>query len=220
MDLAALSQLGDCEAVGEGWLKQDAWSSLAFSAVGVGVVLSAVAVTDRERVDRIVFGVMLVATGIGSFLYHGPRPGTGRFLHDVSFLAALWYLTVANLTGALALPGRAALLAVIAGPALVAAVLVVDPDLTNLFTAAFGVALVASDVVLRRVAPPSPVWYAIAVSALIVGIGLFLAGRSGSPLCDPDGLLQAHAGWHAAAAIAFGAYFFATEPARTRAEPA
>jgi hypothetical protein len=79
--------------------------------------------------------------------------------------------------------------------------------------------LIGSDVLLWTRAAPSPGWYGLAISSLLIGIGLFLAGRTGSPLCDPDGLAQAHAGWHVFAAVFLGAYFFATVPARTMSAP-
>lgn len=45
----------------------------------------------------------------------------------------------------------------------------------------------------------------VGIGALAVGFGLWLASRSGGPLCDPDSLFQAHALWHllAAAGCAF-----------------
>jgi hypothetical protein len=219
MDLTALSQLADCETVGDGWLAQpiNAWSSLAFTTVGIGVALSAGATSNRERTDRVVFGTVLIATGLGSFLYHGPRPATARFLHDLTLLGALWYLVVANLTGALGTPGGTRALLAAGGIATIAAVLLIDTDSTILLTAALAVCLLASDVVMWRHAPPRPVWYAVAIGAFAVAVGLLLAGRTGSPLCDPDGLRQGHAGWHVLSAAALGAYFIATTPARMRA---
>ena len=73
MPLALLAQLGDCEAIRGGWLAQpvNAWSSLAFSVVGLAIAMSAGAAMGRERIDRLVFGVLLVATGMGSVLFHG-----------------------------------------------------------------------------------------------------------------------------------------------------
>jgi hypothetical protein len=41
-----------------------------------------------------------------------------------------------------------------------------------------------------------------AVAAVVVGGVLYVLGRTGGPLCAPDSLLQLHAGWHVATAVA------------------
>ncbi len=210
-----LIQLSDCEAIGGGWLEQpvNAWSSLAFAGVGVGIAATAGNAELRERNDRLVFGGLLIATGIGSFLFHGPQPSAAQFLHDVTFLAALWFLIVTNVTGALTDRSRTGV--TLLGILLIAVVLGAGAS-TNAVTGVLVVALVVSEVVLWRTVRPDPTWYGVAIAALLVGLGLFTMGRTGSALCDPGSLLQAHAGWHALAAVFLGAYFFATFPARTR----
>ena len=55
----------------------------------------------------------------------------------------------------------------------------------------------------RRVAP-------VAVVALVVGGGLYLLGRTDGPLCSPSSLVQLHAGWHVATAVAAAAVLRAT----------
>lgn len=227
MDHGAIVQLGDCEAIGDGWLSQpvNAWSSLAFGVVGVAIVAGAGSVAGRERTVRVIFGLLLIATGAGSFLFHGPQPAFGELVHDVTFLAALWFLIVANITGASGTKptdatGRTNLdltvvLVALVGIAGIALLLAVDGGVTNILTAFLALALVGSDVFLWKVAAPSPGWYGLAIASLLIGIGLFVGGRTGSPLCDPDGLAQAHAGWHVFAAVFLGAYLLATVPART-----
>jgi hypothetical protein len=226
MDLGAIVQLGDCEAIGSGWLTQpvNAWSSLAFGVVGIAIVGGARSTAGRERSVRVIFGLLLTATGAGSFLFHGPQPAFGGFVHDLTFLATLWFLIVVNVNGAIGTAtDRTAVLVVLAGIAGIAALLALDSGVTNILTALLAIALVGSDVFLWKVATPAPGWYGLAIGSLLIGIGLFLAGRTGSPLCDPDGLAQAHAGWHVFAAVFLGAYFLATVPARTgsaQTEPA
>ena len=217
MEITALAQLGDCEAIHSGFLAQpvNAWSSLAFAVVGLAVGMSAGAAKDRERIDRAVFGLLLVATGIGSFFFHGPRPPFGQFLHDAGFLATLWFLLTANLTGAYGISDRDTRIAEGAGIAVIAAILGLAPGATNVMAVILVVGLIVGDIALRRQSPPSPRWYATALVALGIGFAMFLAGRTGSPLCDSMRLLQAHAGWHMLAAVFLGSYFFATVPART-----
>jgi hypothetical protein len=47
---------------------------------------------------------------------------------------------------------------------------------------------------------------ATAGAALAVGVASYVLGRSGGPLCDPESLLQPHAVWHVATAVAAAAW--------------
>jgi predicted membrane channel-forming protein YqfA (hemolysin III family) len=220
MFLIALAQLGtgDCEVIGDGVLRQpvNAWSSLAFTVVGIAIAWYARSAEGRERWAAAMFAAALIVTGFGSFLFHGPQDFGAQFLHDVSFLAALWVLIVVNLGGASGVGITTMPLADAGGIGLIGLALAVDAPLTNAISAVLIGGVVVIDVVLWRKAPPRPGWYATAIGALVIAVSLFLAGRTGSPLCDSHGLLQAHAGWHIFAAVALGAYFVATSPARTR----
>lgn len=205
---------GDCERIGHGWLDQpvNAWSSLAFAVVGVGVAVSGRDVTRRERVDRIVFGLLLVATGAGSFVFH--RSPDAAYWHDVTLLAALWFLGAANLTGALSIGSAASRTLEAGGIAILALVVVLAPSATSGLTAALIVALVALDVVLWRRTPPVRTWYAVALAGALIGVVAYVGGRTGSPLCVPGSLIQLHGVWHLLAAVSLGAYFVATTPVR------
>lgn len=208
--------LGDCERIGSGWLDQpaNAWSSLGFAVVGIAVARSGAGLARRQRVDRLVFGVLLVATGAGSWLYH--RDPTARsFWHDVTFLAALWFLVVANLSGAFNVGCRSTRLLEAGGIVGLGLVLAVASEATNALAAVLLIGLAASDVILWRPRPPVKTWYAVALTSAAVGAVLYALGRTGSPLCDPESVIQLHGAWHLLAAVALGAYFLAVAPART-----
>lgn len=215
-----LAQLGtgDCEAIRLEWLKQpvNAWSSLAFAAVGLAVLASARSATGTERANRVVFGLLLSATGIGSFLFHGPQPDTAHFLHDLTLVAAVWFLVVVNTTGAFAANGRTASAAFLGGIAVFAVALLISPGISNVLSGIVIILLIVSDVVTRSRTAPNRLWYATAIGVLIAGVALNLAGRTDAPWCDPSTLLQAHAGWHVLAAVFLGLYFMATASARSR----
>ncbi len=53
---------------------------------------------------------------------------------------------------------------------------------------------------------------AVAAAAAAIGLAAYAAGRTGSPLCDPDALAQPHAAWHAAAATSLAAWALALWP--------
>lgn len=42
----------------------------------------------------------------------------------------------------------------------------------------------------------------IATAVFAVGLGAYVAGRSGSPLCEPDSIWQFHGAWHIISAVA------------------
>ena len=60
--------------------------------------------------------------------------------------------------------------------------------------------------------------YRLALAATAAGAACWWAGRTASPWCDPDRLLQLHAAWHALGAAALGAWAVATfdPPAQAR----
>jgi hypothetical protein len=83
--------------------------------------------------------------------------------------------------------------------------------------------LVAWHEVARRVgrSRPSPrgrVAYRAALAAAAAGAACWWAGRTASPWCDPDSLLQGHAAWHLLAAAALAAWAVAAldPPAQAR----
>ncbi|HEX6286434.1 MAG TPA: hypothetical protein VFZ80_03035 [Acidimicrobiia bacterium] len=78
-----MGALRDCEAVSDSLLGQpvNSLTTLAFMAAGVVVWR----MTERHWV-----AVGLMATGLGSFLFHGPMPSYAQLAHDVT----LWFLVV------------------------------------------------------------------------------------------------------------------------------
>ena len=44
----------------------------------------------------------------------------------------------------------------------------------------------------------------VALAALVLGAALYLLGRTDGPLCSPSSVVQLHAGWHLATAVAAG----------------
>ncbi len=217
----ALLQLGssDCEGIGDGWLRQpvNAWSSLAFAAVGLALLVHWRRARGEERTATLVFSGALIATGLGSFLFHGPQTAGARFVHDFTLLGLLLVLIAVNLGGALGARPALTWGSVVVALVVVGIALSIWPDATNVLAGLLAAGLIASDVVLWRRHRPDPGWYAAAIGFLAVAIAAFVAGRTGSPWCDSAGLLQAHAGWHVFAALAVSCYFLATAPARSGA---
>ena len=220
MVLASTLPLGtaDCEVVGGGWLSQpvNAWSSLAFAVVGMVLIASVSQAPRSDRTLRVAFGVLMVATGLGSYLYHGPQPAAAGFAHDVTFLAMLWWLILMNPTLPYGHTRRSAWIALVSITIAASALLIALPHSTNLLTGISIVALIASDVLIRRIGGINGRWYTAALLLLAASLVVNLLGRSGSATCDPDSLIQFHALWHALSAAALGAYYVATTVPRNQ----
>lgn len=217
---APASPLGtaDCEIIGGGWLAQpvNAWSSLAYAVVGIVLIASASRAPRSDRSLRVAFGGLMIATGVGSFLYHGPQDTGAGFAHDITFLAMLWFLIIMNTALPYGVERRYAWAALALVTAAASLVLIASPDSTNVLTGISVVGFIASDVLVRRIGGVNGRWYAAALLLLGASLVFDLLGRSGAATCDPDSLLQFHALWHAVAAVAFGAYYVATTVPRNQ----
>ena len=200
---------GDCEALGIGWVLQpvEAWTSLAYTLVGIVIILSARRTAPAERTLRIAFGILMAATGIGSFLYHGPQSAGGGFAHDVTFLVTLWFVAVMDPASSHGIRRRKAWLAFAAVAATISVILIFIPTSTNVLTTIAVVAFVVSDLLMHRIGGIDGRWYAAALVLLAASLLFNLLGRSAASTCDPDSLLQFHALWHVFSACALGAYF-------------
>lgn len=202
---------GDCEALSTGWLVQPvaAWTSLAYSIVGLVLIVTAATSGERERSLRITFGLLLVGTGLGSFLYHGPQPDIAGFAHDITFLTALWFLVIMNPARPYGLSRSAAWVSLAAATTTLTVVLVLFPTSTNVLTAISVVALVFSDVLMHRIGGINGRWYAAALALFAAALLFNGLGRTGASTCFPDDVLQYHGLWHVLSALAFGAYYIA-----------
>jgi hypothetical protein len=66
--------------------------------------------------------------------------------------------------------------------------------------------------------PRRRAWYRAALAAAAAGAACWWLGRTASPWCDPDSLLQGHAAWHLLGAAALACWAAATldRPAQAR----
>jgi hypothetical protein len=62
----------------------------------------------------------------------------------------------------------------------------------------------------ERLGPTQRAAYRLALGAAAAGAVCWWAGRTASPWCDPDSLLQAHAAWHLLGAAALACWTAAT----------
>jgi len=152
-----------------------------------------------RRRERRWVGIALIATGIGSFLFHGPMPTGGEWAHD---LTLAWLLLVVAADGTRwerwsripSLVALGLLFALVPG--------VADP-------VALALAVLAVGSVLRA-DRSSATWAAVAL--LIAGAIFGRLGATTWPFCDPDSMLQLHGLWHLAAATAVTIWAISTPP--------
>ena len=206
----------DCETIGSGVFAQpiNTVSSLSFSVIGVAGIWWATRVEGNERVVRIVFGVLMVLTGAGSVMFHGPQGTGSQFGHDVTFLVTVWFVAVINTAQANGWKRSVEWGTFVAGAVVLSLALVLSPGLTNVLMVATVISLVVSDIVLHRRGRVRTLWYVVSLVTIVVAVAMFLLGRTGAPLCDPDSLFQGHGLWHVLAAISLGVYFVATSDSR------
>ena len=183
----------DCESIGVGLLRQpvNSLTTLAFAVAGIVVM--------TRRPERRWVGIALIATGIGSFLFHGPMPGGSEWAHDVTLS---WLLLVvaadrsrwerwSRIPGLLTIGVFFGLLPAAADPVAVA------------------LTVVAMISVLRA-DRSAGTWAAVVLLAAGGGIGRL--GATDWPWCDPDSMLQPHGLWHLAAAAAVAVWALSPQP--------
>jgi hypothetical protein len=200
----------DCERIRSGRLAQpvNALSSAVLGSIGL-----AVAARGRQQLDprrSCALGAAITATGLGSFVYHGPGGRLAEWLHDATAACLVAFVPVENLRALRGVSVSGALAAYGMSCAAIALLLRVRPSvLPHLSTALLLAAATTQGRALRH-RPATP---AERLSAALLAAAAFsyAAGRTGSPLCRPDSRLQLHGVWHvlagaAAAAWANGAF--------------
>ena len=173
----------DCEAIGTGFLGQP-----VNGLTTLGFIIAGVFVASRRR-DRRWVGIALGATGVGSFLFHGPMPAGNEWAHDVTIA---WLLVVVAATGTRAERYSRLPTLVVLGIGFALAPSWGDPIAVALTIVAIGSILRGRD---RRGA-----LLPLLLLALVAIYGRL--GATGGPLCDPESLFQPHGVWHLGAAVA------------------
>lgn len=172
----------DCELIGAGFLGQpiNALTTIGFLLAG-GIVIA-------RRPERRWVGIALAATGIGSFLFHGPMPPGNEWAHDVTLA---WLLAVVAGTGT-----RAEAYSRLPTLVAIGAVFALAPSLGDPIAVALTIVAVVSVLRDRNYAalPPLLLLGAVAVFGRL--------GATGGPLCDPASWFQPHGVWHLGSALA------------------
>ena len=176
-----MGALADCEKIVGDLIGQpiNTLTTLAFVIGGLIVI--------RVRRGRLWIGIGLIATGLGSFLFHGPMPTGAEWAHDVSLA---WLIVLVGTEGtryekASRLPALATL-----GTVFALFPQVADPVAVLLAVVAVTTLLIRD----RSKATLGPLGL-IAIAAILGRLG-----ATDGPWCYPDSVWQWHGLWHVAAA--------------------
>ncbi len=207
----------DCESVGDSLLAQpvNALSSLAFSVMGVFILATLSRWEGRERTNRVIFGILMIGTGIGSFLFHGPQGPASHFLHDVTFLLTVFAVALMNVAAVVAWTEQRTLATLGVVGLVLSALLIIWPLSTNAIAGFVVLTLVSVDVAMHRSGVTRTGWWVASIITMGVALVFFMLGGTGGPLCDSSSLFQGHALWHILSGGALWIYFEATAAART-----
>ncbi len=211
-----LARLGDtdCEAFDHGLVAQstNTWTSLAYIAIGVALIVVAVKRPSGVRAAQLIFGLAVASVGVGSMLFHGPQWPGSRWLHDLSIVAAFGFIGIYDLTLALGWTTGRFLRFYLWPLVAISLLFALAPDSSLIITGVIAVAGVAAEVVAYRRGCRRPDgrfggwFYWIAGALLVVALTANLLTSTGAPFCDPDDLIQGHGIWHVLTALAFGAW--------------
>ena len=164
------------------------------------------------------FGIIVAANAPGSFTYHGYGGSAALWVHDIAALGIPLFVAVHDLGLLRGWPTasrlRWVLVALVGGGLLLALVPGTSVVVSGIAMCA---AVVGEFLAYRagfrpRIGPPWTTWeitWLVVAVVLTLGVLSFVAGRSGSPLCNPTGWFQLHAAWHLLSAGASAAFAYA-----------
>ena len=213
---AVLRKLGetDCETLGNGWLAQpvNALSSLAYSLIGIAIILSALR-SGRPQGRPLIYAGCLIAVGLGSVAFHGPQLSGSQLMHDLPILLTVLFMVNHDLS--LLQPRLGQEFANFAALTIAAVLLAVTvPAVVAPLTIAVAAGVIVAEIVIyRRHLRHVPArhrrsgWVVIVAFAVVSGASWVL-GRTDSPLCEPDAWHQLHGLWHVLSAVVFGLWYW------------
>jgi hypothetical protein len=211
----------DCERLREGLVAQpvNTASSAALVPAGLAFVLWARSRGDLRQDLALGLGAGLALAGLGSVDYHGLQTPLAAWGHDWGIaVPVVVALHVDAATLAPDLDPRLGWAATAAALAATGVVLARHPAAGPAVAAVAAAAFLGAETAVRRrglrpATPRARRLLAGALAATGVGVSAHALTRTGRPACRPDSLLQGHALWHLASAVAMLCWSAATLPA-------
>ncbi len=162
----------------------------------------------RQRAYALVFGLAIVAIGLGSLFFHGTLTFAGQFTDLLGMYLLSNLLLVYNLARIFGLKGAAFAGLYVGLTVAFGGLMLLAPE-TRRYTFAIGIAgaLILELVLYARQRPkmqPALLLFALAIFGLAYVIWTL---DSTGAWCDPTGWLQGHAVWHILGAVSAGLAF-------------
>jgi hypothetical protein len=217
-----------CEPVRSGAIRQpvNTWSNLAFILTGLGVIgmgihdLSQASRSDtcnpmrHKFVYPAVYGVVTILIGIGSIFYHMSLAFAGQVMDIISIYLLTSFMLLYNLSRMRRMGNRAFVGLYLLSNVLLGFISIRVPVLRRYIFLALLVAVLVSEVVIRRKRRPrmKVVFMVAALVSLVLGCTAWILDVS-RVVCAPDSWLQGHAMWHVfmAAVIGFMYLYYRSE---------
>lgn len=205
-----------CEAIRDGPVRQpaNAWSSLAFVAAAILIVMRARA----DRRDRsgvpvnamttgtawpAVYVVALVVTGLGSAFFHASLTLVGQFLDVLGMYLIATFILLYNVGRLRPISQVVTVVSYLSLNIVLAGLLLEVPTLRRYLFAVVLTAAVALELTIR--ARRTPVierrFFVGALIVIVVAFAIWVLDIT-KVACDPGSVLQGHALWHVLGAVA------------------
>ena len=146
----------------------------------------------RLPAAMLALAVLLVAEGLGSFLYHGAASDASQFLHDVPLIGALGFVAGWHVGRLFDAADRGSLAGMAIGVVGATVLWATAPGATNAIVAIAVATIVAASLVARR-RRLAGVWSVPLLVLCAVAVVTWALGSVDSPTCDPGAWLQPHA---------------------------
>jgi dihydroceramidase len=162
----------------------------------------------RQRAYALVFGIAIVAIGLGSLFFHGTLTFAGQFTDLLGMYLLSNLLLVYNLARLFKLNGAAFAALYVGLTVAFGGLMLIAPE-TRRYTFAAGIAsalILEVALYLRRRPKMEPAWLLTALAVFGVAYVVWTLDGTGA-WCDPTGWLQGHAVWHLLGAASAGLAF-------------
>jgi Ceramidase len=177
------------------------WTSVAYVVAGALIIARRRA--WRLQRSALIFGLLVITVGAGSVAFHATEDSPGHWLHDISIVGLVAFITGYEMGRLLRrCPGIIATATAAGSLVVVGALLVAHPDATNVVVALLVLVATAAYAVARARGGGRAAWSdaPLVVLAVLAGAA-FVLGRTGSPACAAGSWFQFHGLWHVATAV-------------------
>ena len=208
-----MTPASDCEAISTVGIAQPVNSLTGAIFVIVAVLLIGGVMRHKMVSAAIAIAIGVIANAVGTVAYHGYPSALSHWIHDLALVMLLgtvagWHLgrirdqrcrpAPATTTG---WGNRGAWIATGVATVVGGIAIAITHDATTPLAAAAIAAIGAGEFVARRRGLRAGFGWGLG-AVILVALGAYWLGRSDSPLCDPESLVQFHGLWHVLIGVA------------------